>query len=119
MADVHTKRQRSYNMSKIGGFGTKPELKLKKFMKLLGFSYHPKSIIGNPDFADRKNKIAVFVDGCFWHKCPKHYIAPKNNGIFWSNKIKTNTKRDKKVNFELKKEGWRVIRIWEHSLRKI
>jgi len=118
MTDVHSKERRSYNMSKIKSTNTKPELKLKKIMKVLGFAYQPK-IYGKPDFANKKEKIAVFVDGCFWHKCPKCFKAPKTNKKFWDEKIEKNTGRDKKVTKHLRKDGWRVIRIWEHDLRKI
>lgn len=117
MADVHTKKQRSYNMSMIKSSKTQPELKIKKLMKSLGFSYQPKEILGEPDFADGKRKIAVFIDGCFWHKCPKHFVKPRSNVKFWETKIKTNVKRDKKVKEKLIKEGWRVIRVWEHDIK--
>ena len=119
MTDVHTKKQRSYNMSKIKAAETKAELKLKKFFKVLGFSYQPKNIYGKPDFIHRKEKIAVFIDGCFWHKCPKHYQDPKTNRKFWKNKINKNTERDKQVVKKLKKDRWRVLRIWEHDIKKI
>lgn len=117
MADIYTKKQRSYNMSKIHSFGTKPELKIKYLMKKLGFAYQPKRIFGKPDFADRRRQIAVFVDGCFWHGCPKHYIAPKQNKNFWVKKIKYNIKRSRQIGKELKKKGWKVIRIWECQLK--
>ena len=84
-------------------------------MKLLGFSYQPKGIIGKPDFANKKYKIAIFIDGCFWHRCPKHYIKPKTNIIFWKDKIRKNVKRDGAITKKLEKEGWKVIRIWEHN----
>jgi len=118
MTDVHTKKQRSYNMSQIKSSNTKPELKFKKTLRLLGFIYQPKNILGKPDFANRKEKIAIFIDGCFWHKCPKHYKNPKQNEKFWTEKIQKNVERDKKVTKKLKKAGWRVIRIWEHKIRK-
>lgn len=117
MADVLTKEQRSYNMSRIRSSKTKPELKIKKLMKKIGFGYHLKNIEGNPDFADRNRKIAVFIDGCFWHACPEHYKEPKSNATFWSKKIKQNKARDEKVNGILIKSGWQVIRLWEHDLK--
>lgn len=117
MSDVHNRKTRSYNMSRIKGSHTKPELKMKKFMKVLGFVYQPKKFPGKPDFANRKEKIAVFVDGCFWHRCPKHYKAPKQNADFWKKKIERNTGRDKKVNRNLRKRGWKVIRIWECKIK--
>lgn len=117
MADTMTKKQRSFCMSRIRGRDTKPELKIKRLMKKLGFSHQPKGIIGRPDFANKKEKIAVFVDGCFWHGCPKHCKKPKTNKKFWYKKIAANVKRDKQVNTKLKKDGWRVIRIWEHKIK--
>jgi len=117
MADILTKEQRSCNMSKIRSSKTKPELKIKKLMKLFGFTYQPKGIIGRPDFADKKRKISVFVDGCFWHKCPRHYKKPKSNSEYWKQKIKRNIKRDKEVTEKLKSDGWKVIRIWECELK--
>ena len=119
MTDVHTPKQRSYNMSRIKASETKLELKLKKFFKILGFVYQPKNIYGKPDFAHRKEKIAVFLDSCFWHKCPKHYKKPSTNKKFWVEKINKNAIRDKKVTRKLKKGGWKVLRIWEHDIKKI
>ena len=117
MTDVHTKEQRSYNMSMVKASKTKPELKLRKFLKILGFTYQPKNIYGKPDFADRKEKIAIFIDGCFWHKCPKCFKLPKSNVKFWREKINKNVERDKKVTRKLKKDGWKVLRIWEHNIK--
>lgn len=115
MADRMTKAQRSYTMSRIRSTKTLPELKLKS--RLSGFVYHPKGIYGKPDFADRKNKVAVFVDGCFWHKCPEHYIKSKTNSDYWTPKIKRNVLRDKLVEKTLAKQGWKVVRFWEHELK--
>lgn len=117
MVDVLTKKQRSYNMSRIRASETKIELKLKPLLKSLGFVYHPKNIIGNPDFINKKKKIAVFVDGCFWHKCPKHFKLPSSNKSFWKNKINRNAERDKEITKKLKKDDWKVIRIWGHNLK--
>ncbi len=113
------KEKRSYNMSMIRSKSTKPELKLKPILEAIGFEYQPKNIYGRPDFANRKNKVALFIDGCFWHGCPEHYISPKNNMKFWKNKITVNMARDKIVNKKLEADGWRVIRIWEHSIKNI
>ena len=114
--DVHTKKQRSYNMSRIKARDTKPELIIKKGLRGHGFTYHP-DILGNPDFANKKEKIAVFVDGCFWHKCPKCYKESAIRKEFWNSKINNNIRRDRKVNKELSKRGWSVIRIWEHDIK--
>ena len=101
-------------MSMIRRSKTGPELKVRSVLKLNGFTYQPKGIYGKPDFADRKNKIAIFVDGCFWHKCRYHYKAPGTNANFWMAKINKNVQRDRLVRDTLEKEGYKVIRFWEH-----
>ena len=73
---------------------------------------------GKPDFAFPKKKVAVFVDGCFWHGCPKCYTRPKTNRKFWDKKRTDNMARDKRVTRQLRGRGWKVIRIWQHSLKK-
>ena len=92
--------------------------KLPKCMKGLYLRKHPSGIYGKPDFGNKKRKIVVFIDGCFWHKCPIHHKEPKSNRSYWTTKINKNVDRDKEVNSVLKKEGWKVIRIWEHDLLK-
>lgn len=120
MADVFTKEKRSEVMSRIRGKGNKDtEVALAKLFRLngiTGWRRHYK-IEGRPDFAFPKQKIAVFVDGCFWHSCPKHGTKPKGNMEFWATKLMVNKARDLKVNKLLRSKGWRVIRIWEHDLR--
>jgi DNA mismatch endonuclease (patch repair protein) len=119
MADVLTKTQRSYNMSMIKGKNTKPEQLLKLLLKkhgLKGFRLHYE-ITGKPDIVFLKNKIAVFIDGCFWHKCHLHFTKPTSNRAFWLKKIDSNVRRDKIVNTELKYKSWKIIRIWEHELK--
>lgn len=117
MADVLTKEQRSYNMSRIKSRDTKPELVMREALKGLRFQYQP-SIFGKPDFASKKHNIAVFIDGCFWHGCPKCYREPSENNEFWKNKISGNKKRDRQVTRRMRQDGWRVVRIWEHIIRK-
>ena len=75
-------------------------------------------VFGKPDFAFRKKRLAVFVDGCFWHGCPRCYRRPESNRKFWDTKIARNRERDRQVSRELRRLGWRVIRIWEHALAK-
>jgi len=118
MGDTLTKAQRSYCMSRIRSRNTKPEIQLKPTMKTLGFVYQPK-MYGSPDFANKKLKIVVFVDGCFWHGCRKHFKAPQTNKVFWLNKINKNIDRDKEISRTLKRKGWGVIRVWEHNLTKL
>ena len=70
-----------------------------------------------PDFVFRQVRLALFVDGCFWHGCPKHATQPKNNRVFWQRKFSANKKRDALVTRTLRRAGWRVLRVWEHTLR--
>ena len=117
MPDNLTKEQRSYCMSRINSKHTNPEIILKKELKLHGFIYQPKNLFGNPDFINKNKKIVIFIDGCFWHKCPKCYKEPKSNREYWLPKLEKNTIRDKEIDIAYKNLGWRVIRIWEHKLR--
>ena len=106
-------------MSRIRSRGNKDtELALAKIFranKINGWRRNQK-IFGKPDFIFPKIKLAVFVDGCFWHGCPRHGTQPKNNAAFWRRKISRNQSRDLAVNRTLKKLGWRIVRIWEHDL---
>lgn len=83
-----------------------------------------KSEIGNrnfkvrPDFVFPRLKLAVFVDGCFWHGCPQHGTKPKGNAAFWRRKFAANIARDRLVTRTLRRAGWRVLRIWEHELAR-
>lgn len=121
MSDVHTPLQRSRNMSAIKGHGNKSTeealIKLFRANKIKGWKRHS-SVIGKPDFVFTKQKIAIFTDGCFWHGCSKCNLIPASNRIFWREKISNNKLRDRKVNRLLKKQGWKVIRIWEHEIKK-
>jgi DNA mismatch endonuclease (patch repair protein) len=71
-----------------------------------------------PNFVFPKLRLAIFVDGCFWHGCPKHATWPTNRAAWWRRKIKGNQARDKVVNRTLRRAGWRVLRVWEHELQK-
>ena len=96
---------------------TGPELRLRREMHRLGMRYrlHPKHLPGRPDVALTSARIAIFVDGCFWHGCPEHGTAPKNNREWWSNKISANIARDRHKDLQLAQLGWLVIHIWEHD----
>lgn len=74
-------------------------------------------LTGKPDFLFRKERIAVFVDGCFWHGCPTCYRRPQANRLYWDSKVGRNKTRDQHVNRSLRKEGWCVVRVWEHELK--
>jgi DNA mismatch endonuclease (patch repair protein) len=121
MADVWTKKKRSEVMSHVRSRGNKDtELVLVHLLrqnKIHGWRRHV-SLPGKPDFTFRKRRLTVFVDGCFWHCCPKHGRHPKSNCAFWRRKFSTNIKRDKIVKQTLQSLGWRVLRIWEHDLAR-
>ncbi|MDP7560795.1 MAG: very short patch repair endonuclease [Planctomycetota bacterium] len=108
-------------MQSIRGKGNKTtELKLLSLFKehkLTGWRRH-QPLPGKPDFAFPMEKLAVFVDGCFWHGCPSCYQAPKKNKKFWRDKVEGNQRRDRRVTRQLRSEGWSVCRIWECRLKK-
>ena len=116
--DTVSKKQRSYIMSQIRGTKTKPELIVKENVDGRKLRYQPKGIPERPDFANKTKKVAVFIDGCFWHKCPRCYKPPKSNKKYWKAKVERNTKRDRHVNRKMRKEGWTVLRFWEHQVKK-
>ena len=120
MTDVLTQEQRKYNMSRIKGKNTGPEVKLRKLLfahGIRGYRVHY-DLSGKPDIVFVKKKLAIFIDGCFWHKCPVCFRVPETRKEFWMKKIQSNIDRDKKVNEQLKNDGWTVIRIWEHEIKK-
>jgi len=108
-------------MSRIRGKGNeKTELRLARLMRAAsigGWRRHS-PIPGRPDFSFRRQKVAVFVDGCFWHGCPRCFRLPKQNRAFWKAKIEGNRKRDRSVNGRLRRLGWKVLRIRECQLKK-
>ena len=120
MPDVFTKAKRSEVMSRIRGHGNKDtELALIKIFRLhrmTGWRRHQPAF-GKPDFVFSALKVAVFVDGCFWHGCPAHSCTPASNRQFWTKKLASNKARDRLVNRTLRRAGWRVVRIWEHELK--
>ncbi len=116
--DTHTPIQRKYNMSRIKSSNTLIELRFRKFIWKKGLrGYRIKSkIAGKPDIYFPKQKVAVFIDGCFWHKCPIDFIRPKSRNNYWDIKIENNIKRDKKIDQVLKIQKIKVIRFWEHEI---
>lgn len=148
MADVFTKRKRSEVMARIRGRGNQDtELALARLFRRHGITgwrrqillrvtsdrwrvtgkargsvasrvtRHP-SLAVRPDFVFFKSRTAVFVDGCFWHGCPRHATQPRNNAAFWRKKLAGNKRRDALVTRTLRKAGWRVVRIWECALQR-
>ncbi len=106
-------------MSSVRGTNTKPELLLRKALWRKGLRYRLKSELpGKPDIVLSRYKVAIFVDGCFWHSCPEHGSLPESNTSFWKKKIARNVERDHEVNALLEQNGWRIIRIWEHEIKQ-
>lgn len=117
MSDVLNATQRSYCMSRIRGHDTGPELILRKALWRRGIRYRLRyKLVGNPDITFVSGRLAVFVDGCFWHGCQKHSVWPKTNAEFWRSKIEKNMERDRTVSKKLGDLGWQVVRVWEHSI---
>ena len=119
MPDVFSKAKRSQVMSSIRACGNKDtEVALMQLIRrqgITGWRRHLR-VFGKPDFAFQKLKLAVFVDGCFWHACPKHSNLPVNNRSFWKRKLEANKRRDRLVTRTLRSQNWQVCRVWEHEL---
>lgn len=119
--DVHDKKTRSYNMSQIKGKDTKPEEIVRKFLFSKGFRYrkNDKRLPGTPDIVLPKYRTVIFVNGCFWHghEGCRYFVVPKTNTEFWLNKINNNKERDRRNHESLIAAGWKVIVIWECSLK--
>lgn len=136
MPDVFTKAKRSEVMSLIRSRGNKnTELRMREVFRQHGItgwrrhvalSFEVRSSLFpvparkkvRPDFVFRQVRLAVFVDGCFWHGCPEHYRRPGSRQKFWDAKIARNMARDAEVSRALRRSGWRVLRLWEHDLAK-
>ena len=120
--DVHDKKTRSFNMSRIKGKNTKPEELVRKYLFSQGFRYRKnvRTLPGSPDIVLPKYKTAIFVNGCFWHGhvgC-KYFVWPENNAEFWREKITANIERDSRNIKLLEQAGWKVLVVWECELKK-
>lgn len=120
MVDIFSKTKRSDIMSKVKNKDSKIEIALRKALWKEGYRYRKNSTkyFGKPDIILPKYKTVIFVDSCFWHGCKKHGSMPATRTEFWEKKIARNKERDKEVNQHYKKEGWQLIRVWEHELKK-
>lgn len=121
MADVFSKEKRSDVMRRITSCNTKPELILRKILWQLGvrgWRVHPKAVPGRPDLAFIRYKLAIFVDGCFWHGCSTCYKRPKTNQTYWDSKKQRNIDRDKRNEAKLSELGWKILRFWEHEVER-
>jgi DNA mismatch endonuclease, patch repair protein len=121
MADVHTIQQRSFNMSRIRSSNTKPELLVRHFLFAQGYRYriNVKNLPGKPDIVLPKHRTIIFVHGCFWHghtNC-KYFKIPQTRTDWWTNKIDTNKANDAKAIKALRKDGWKVMVVWECGLK--
>ena len=130
MADIYTHAERSALMAKVRGRGNlTTEQALAKLLRAQGWSgwRRQQAVLGRdasgerfrvrPDFVFAALRLAVFVDGCFWHGCPRHGTRPRGNAAFWRAKLRRNQARDRRDTLRLRREGWQVLRLWEHELR--
>jgi DNA mismatch endonuclease, patch repair protein len=120
MSDTVSKKKRSQIMAAVRSRGNKAtELSLIQIFRRHGVKGWRRHLpmLGCPDFIFRKERLAVFMDGCFWHGCPKHWRKPKGNRRYWRHKFERNRQRDLFVTRSLRRTGWRVLRVWEHDLK--
>lgn len=120
--DVHSKEVRSYNMSRIKGKNTKPEMLVRKFLFNNKFRYrlHARNLPGKPDLVLKKYRALIFINGCFWHghKECKYYTVPKTRTEWWTAKINMTIAKDRDNIEKLKSQGWRIFTLWECQLKK-
>lgn len=104
-------------MSRQRTVGTQPELMLRSALHRRGVRYrlHPRDLPGRPDIVLVRVKLAIFVDGCFWHGCPTHFVSPKSNAEWWAAKLAANIDRDRRVDASLVELGWEPVHVWEHE----
>ncbi|RKI35987.1 very short patch repair endonuclease [Corallococcus sp. AB004] len=109
---------RSEQMARIRGKHTTPEKLLRAALWRKGLRYrlHVRLPAGRPDVIFPRQALAIFIDGCFWHGCPDHYVRPRSRSQFWATKLTDNVERDRRQTALLESQGWRVIRIWEHMI---
>ena len=111
------KLTKSEQMARVRSKNTRPEILLRRALWHGGLRYRLHADLpGSPDIVLLGSRVAIFVDGCFWHKCPIHYTPPKRNAEAWREKIERNVARDTMVDEQLSLAGWVVLRIWEHEV---
>ena len=119
MPDDRSPAQRSETMRRVRAKDTSCELRLRKELHRRGLRYRLHARLpGKPDMVFASARVVVFIDGCFWHGCPEHGRIPATNRDFWERKIARNRERDVAAALALKSEGWKVIRVWEHDVRR-
>ncbi|MCP3694842.1 MAG: DNA mismatch endonuclease Vsr [Planctomycetaceae bacterium] len=123
MADVHTRQQRSYNMSRIRGKNTRPEMIVRSLVHRMGFRFrlHAKDLPGKPDLVLPRHRKVILVHGCYWHlhRCRYGRVVPKTNTAFWQEKREGNRKRDRLNRRRLKQQGWEILTVWECHTRNL
>jgi len=123
MTDRLDPERRSWNMSRIRAKDTKPEIVVRSLLHSLGFRFrlHVRKLPGCPDIVLARRKAAIFVHGCFWHRHPNCRFAytPKSRKHFWLPKLEANATRDQEALFQLKREGWKTVVVWECETRNL
>ncbi|MCI0462562.1 MAG: very short patch repair endonuclease [Gemmataceae bacterium] len=119
--DRHSKEQRSRNMARIRKFGNEStEMRMLRLFRqhgIKGWRRHL-DLPGRPDFTFRRERVVLFIDGCFWHRCPRCNWTPASNTEYWAAKFARNLATDRDANRALRRAGWKVLRIWEHWLKQ-
>ncbi len=112
-----TTQTRSNLMARIRGVDTSPEKRVRSVLHAAGYRYRLQRRVEGVrvDVALVGPRVALFVDGCFWHGCPEHYVRPRSRHDFWDGKLRQNVERDRRQTMDLEEAGWRVIRVWEHE----
>lgn len=120
MTDNLTPEQRNKNMKAIKSSHTKMEDQICRALWTMGlrFRRNVKGLPGKPDIAIKKYKIVIFLDSCFWHKCPEHFKKPKSNTAYWEPKIENNVTRDINITQYYTTNNWHILRVWEHDYKK-
>ncbi|RKT04884.1 T/G mismatch-specific endonuclease [Streptomyces sp. 3211.6] len=111
---------RRRNMQAIRSRDTKPERVIRQLVHAQGLRYRVAArplpdLRRTADLVFRRAKVAVFIDGCYWHGCPEHYVPPRTNPGYWSDKVARNMARDRDTDQQLERAGWLVLRFWEHE----
>jgi DNA mismatch endonuclease (patch repair protein) len=119
-APIPSSRAASRRMESVRSSNTSAELKLRAYLHKIGLRYRVHQLVSRhtrcrPDLVFKRARVVVFVDGCFWHSCPRHRSWPAANAQWWREKIEANCERDRRLRRQLRRAGWRVVRVWEHE----
>jgi DNA mismatch endonuclease (patch repair protein) len=118
MPDSFTRAQRSEIMRRVKSRDTQLEISFRAMLWASGLRYRVRSSLpGKPDLIFPASRVSVFIDSCFWHACPQHCRQPKSNQRYWVEKLRRNRERDLAVTIQHKRLGWKVVRVWEHTIK--